>query len=97
MASQEELLSKELKQLKYLLDFTSGQQGFDRTQGTLTNYKTYFALKAINGDVTFGGSTTVTRGTAPSSGDVLLQGDVLYGSFDDIEITAGTLYAYYRD
>lgn len=79
-----------------LNNFTSGEAGFDIVTGTTNNDKLYFAVKAMNGDVTFGGGNTVrSRGDAPESGDVLPQGDVLYGNFDDLDVSSGKLYAYY--
>jgi hypothetical protein len=102
MKNTNEQLQRLLELVDYLLGFTSGAKGFDRVANgnTTNNDKEYFAIKAINGDVTLGSGTTVNVGDGPSSGDVLQQGDVLYGSFDNIEVTtstSGDAYAYYRN
>jgi len=84
--------------LSNLLDISQGKE-FDRiTSGNTTdNDKVYYAVTAVNGSATFGGGTTVVNsGDAPSAGDAIQQGSTRFGEFDDIEVSSGTVYAYYR-
>lgn len=102
MASTEDLLGRLNDFVDILIKINGGQSGFKEvTNGsTLTDDNIYFALKAVNGDVTLGAGTTTVKGDSPTSGDVILQGNTVYGHFDDIEVdtaTNGKLYVYYID
>jgi hypothetical protein len=80
-------------------DEAMGKFGHDRVAaGTAspTNGK-YVALKAMNGDVTFGPGMQAAQGTSPADGDILLQGDVYIGQLDQVDVrSGGVLYAYYE-
>ncbi|AFH22447.1 hypothetical protein OSG_eHP25_00130 [environmental Halophage eHP-25] len=80
-----------------LLQFSVGGSGFDRITATTTtnNDKTYYAIVAVNGTATLGANTTVNSGDAPS-GDDITQDATRFGDFDDLEVTSGTVYAYYK-
>lgn len=57
----------------------------------------WHAVKAVGGDATFGAGCAMHKGDAPSSGDVLQQGDTVSGPFTTIDLSAGTVYAYKAD
>jgi len=90
-------VTKALELLSNLLSVYQGRK-FDRiTSGTTTNNeKVYYAVTAVNGSATLGGNTTVVNtGDAPD-GDTIQQGSTRFGEFGDIEVSSGTVYAYYR-
>lgn len=76
----------------------NGLYGFQRVTDTDAPEREFAFVKAMNGDVTFDANCSVAKGDAPSSGDVLQQGDVLAGPFTQVGIQAGggVLYAYFR-
>jgi hypothetical protein len=53
----------------------------------------YYAIKCMVA-ATFGASNTSGAGDAITSGHVLAAGDVLYGKFTAVHLSAGTVYAY---
>lgn len=83
------------KLLNLLVILGSGSNGFDRVTGTTNNDKQYYAIRPVGGSATLGASTTVIDGDSPQ-GDSFGQDTILFGAFDDIEVTSGTVYAYYR-
>jgi hypothetical protein len=97
MKNTNEQLERLLEITDYLLAFTSKSNGFDVISGSVSNDRQYFALKAIGNSATFGAGTTTINGDSPDAGDTIQQGDTLYGSFDDVEVTSGKVYAYYRN
>jgi hypothetical protein len=83
--------------LKALFTTSVGKE-FDRiTSGTTTdNDKVYYAIVAINDTATLGSNTTtIGKGDSPD-GDDIQQDVARFGTFDDIQVTSGTVYAYYR-
>jgi len=63
---------------------------------TPDNSQKFYAIRAMNGSATVGSNTEVDgEGDAPD-GDVIQQGAVLFGDFTKIDITNGTVYAYFR-
>ncbi len=73
-----------------------GASGFKRiTSASATVSGKFFAIKAISGNATLAAGTAVAVGDAPSSGDVIAQSDVLFGSFTAVQVSSGTVYAYY--
>jgi hypothetical protein len=97
MKNTNEQLERLLEITDYLLAFTSKSNGFDVISGSVSNDRQYFALKAIGNSATLGAGTTTINGDSPDAGDTIQQGDTLYGSFDDVEVTSGKVYAYYRN
>lgn len=81
-------------------DEAMGKFGFERIAPGSTSSPSngkYVAVKAVNGNVTFGAGTNALQGDDPADGDELLQGDVLVGQLDQIEVkSGGVLYAYYE-
>lgn len=80
-----------------------GQGGFKRIEGG-TGTDTYdeannggntiVAILAVNGDVTFASGCTAVRGDAPSSGDVIPQGQLLLAPLNKVVLTSGVAYVF---
>lgn len=76
-----------------------GAGGFLRIvpgDGTVTGQ--FIAVKAIGSTpAVFNTGTTVSHGSAPTSGDRVNEGDVVFAPFTAINISAGVVYAYYLE
>ncbi len=73
-----------------------GSTGFKRiTSASGTVSGAFYALKAIGGAAVIAAGTAVGLGDAPSSGDSIAQGDVLFAPFTAVQVSSGTVYAYY--
>jgi hypothetical protein len=75
-----------------------GKHGFRRLSGgTASPSKgTFSAVKAINGNVTFGPGTATAEGDTLQDGDVILEGDVIPGPFSQLEVKSGVLLCFYE-
>lgn len=101
MASTTELLEKLKVLINKLNLLNSGGNGFEEvTPGNNTaNQDLYYSVKAVNGDLTLGSGTTVRNGDPPAGGDVILEGDVLFGRFKNVEVdgaSSGKAYVYFK-
>jgi hypothetical protein len=56
---------------------------------------TFVALQAVGGDATLGSSTTSAHGDDPVPSLTIPDGAVIVGRFDQVEVTSGTVQAYY--
>ena len=83
---------------KEVSNLSLGAAGFDRIADTTQITGTWVAIKAINSDavLTVSGTTgtVVAVGDPLVTGDVITQGDVLFGPFTAIKLTSGTVLAY---
>ncbi len=99
MASEADI-KKALTLLESLLNISHGKE-FDRLTSSNTptnNDKTYYALYAANdSSADLGGGTTVVNdGDSPAASDTIPAGVTIFGEFKEVEISTGTVYAYYR-
>ena len=73
-----------------------GDKGFQRIDTSSTVTGDFIAVKAINGNATFGSECDTKAGDAPSSSDRILEGDILFAPFSAVDISSGVVYAYHR-
>lgn len=77
-----------------------GLAGFDRIADTIVhNGEWAFIVAVSNGtvaDATIGAGCAVALGDAPAAGDVITNGQVIYGPFTAIQLSGGIVYAYRR-
>lgn len=68
--------------------------GFERVaSGGTSSGGPFYAVKAIGGSLTFG-ACVMNAGSAPTSGDILLEGDVLHAPFKTVISTSGVVYCF---
>lgn len=71
-----------------------GQNGYKDLTGAAGASEMFCALEAPNGDATFSATNNCGKGDSPSS-LVLKDGRFIYGRFDEVVVTSGTIRAYY--
>lgn len=70
-----------------------GMAGFDRIGDTSSHDGEWFAIKAIGGTAELDSATCYQHDDL-ADGDTILEGDIIFGRFTEIQLASGTVLAY---
>jgi hypothetical protein len=86
-------------QMRNVLAASIGDNGFKVIADTTRVVGNFIAVLAVNGNAVLAMSTdtktTVSVGDRPINGHTVLEGSIFIAPFTAIELTSGTVYAYY--